>query len=879
MAQEIKWKPLGLGGFGGMMTPAASRLVTGVDGERRPHLIINCDMGGVYISRDLGQTWQLFHYRQLRGNAAVKPAFAADYGLPGKPLQIYAGAAFGQMKVTHDGGRNWNFLGPERTVTNFELRLHGEIFVHSEDSSLLLVGASDDSEFFGYNLVDQKARCSNIELNKSVNKINRSIDGGATWQFVASWPDPTATAAIFHETLGFPLAFYFDRRAASEGKVIFAATQKKILVSEDRGATWGEFSIEGLPETETHEPLIRSFAGSSSPNGELRLYCTVKSFEHENRTIDGGVYLWHEDGPWKRLEKLENRRPTNSEDGCRLIQFHQVLTSDEMPELVYVVAANTGFDPMDLDEGVHSTLYRSTNAGLTWDRTFFPFPSHDGTTVVPYNVSNNWATVQKTALLQSQLGSPKPFVSEEPANDAAVSPDQTDVVVWVGTRSYVKQPGQPDNWLSTDSSLVKNGVPENAGPESGWICNGLVVTAVWHYHIDPHDSNRHFIAYTDCNYATSTDAGQSWTWGKYELAGEDSFWQNTVYEIAYDPKPNPTAGKHTRMWGAFASVHDIPNGNLILYHQPGLIDDPNLGTVKDSIGRVGFSEDGWTWTYHQLPGDGSTTKSVTSVSYSQSEAAIYATVFEDGIYRAKDELANDFQWERISDHFDAFPNRRFWRVTAHHDGTLFALITACTAKIGDSIDFDSRNQGVGVYRRAPNSADWQQIGQSVSPPFRWPRDMAVDSDDSNRVYLAVSEPLKNVNRLDGNVVPPEESGVYQWSVVDDTWRRLELNGISGEYRHFSVYIHPTQPDWIYILLEGEIGGLIREHSGLWLSRNGGKDCEAFKQFPFMNIHRVWISKDDPDTMYVCTNGASVWKGPADPVNEFPYHAVESDPPA
>ena len=35
-----------------------------------------------------------------------------------------------------------------------------------------------------------------------------------------------------------------------------------------------------------------------------------------------------------------------------------------------------------------------------------------------------------------------------------------------------------------------------------------MVTTTWHYYIDPCESNRHYIAYTDIGFARSLDAGQ-----------------------------------------------------------------------------------------------------------------------------------------------------------------------------------------------------------------------------------------------------------------------------------------------------------------------------------------------------------------------------------
>src|SRR5262249_26387875 len=89
---------------------------------------------------------------------------------------------------------------------------------------------------------------------------------------------------------------------------------------------------------------------------------------------------------------------------------------------------------------------------------------------------------------------------------------------------------------------------------SAWSCNGLVVTTTWHYYVDPIETNRHYICYTDIGWARSLDGGKSWIWWD-----EKSWppWRNTCYEICFDGE---IPGK---MWGAFSDVHDIPNDNII----------------------------------------------------------------------------------------------------------------------------------------------------------------------------------------------------------------------------------------------------------------------------------------------------------------------------
>ena len=81
-----------------------------------------------------------------------------------------------------------------------------------------------------------------------------------------------------------------------------------------------------------------------------------------------------------------------------------------------------------------------------------------------------------------------------------------------------------------------------------------MVTTTWHHYVDPFETNRHYIAYTDIGMARSLDAGKSWIWWDHKSWAP---WRNTCYEMAFDPE---IPGK---IWGAFSDVHDIPNDNII----------------------------------------------------------------------------------------------------------------------------------------------------------------------------------------------------------------------------------------------------------------------------------------------------------------------------
>jgi len=69
--------------------------------------------------------------------------------------------------------------------------------------------------------------------------------------------------------------------------------------------------------------------------------------------------------------------------------------------------------------------------------------------------------------------------------------------------------------------------------------------------ISPHDPNLILVTCDMSGAYRTTDGGKTWISDFAEPL------RNTTYELAFDPE---IPGK---IWGAFADMHDIPNGNII----------------------------------------------------------------------------------------------------------------------------------------------------------------------------------------------------------------------------------------------------------------------------------------------------------------------------
>jgi len=305
-------------------------------------------------------------------------------------------------------------------------------------------------------MFEEDVRCAGIPLYaKGVkNEIWQSTNGGRCWKCVCDVGNS-----------GFVLGFHFDQRRGSQS--VFAATQKRIFVSNNRGACWSEMSLDGLPLAPKEDrDLFRSFSGASNADS-LYLYVAIPNRCREdskdcpsadcesNKQV--GLYRRINDGKWEAMgtggldAALQSKGP--KEDWhCSFLQFHHVLAVDVKPPIVYAFNANTGY----YDTKRHCAVYRSQNGGDTWEATFNPIPFGED----ERNVDLNWASV---ITKEEKL---------EPPAGVAVSPCDPNRLVITGTRCFVHD---RNRWRCADSPPPECTIPSL---QTGWNCNGFVVTAV-----------------------------------------------------------------------------------------------------------------------------------------------------------------------------------------------------------------------------------------------------------------------------------------------------------------------------------------------------------------------------------------------------------------
>lgn len=632
-------------------------------------------------------------------------------------------------------------------------------------------------------------------IGSQSGKVQFTDDEGKTWT--------EATGVT-----GRVLRFVARHDSPAQARVYYVGTSEGVFASADGGKTFAP-KMAGLPAGKS----LTGFAGGSNAKDTV-LYAAVPCWLEDGQ-LAGGVYVSKDGGEsWQRAmnPKINVQTQRSSPWAAGDIpQYRLFVANDVDPNTAYVHGAGTSFFPPN-----HNTIYKTTDAGATWTETFFVDPRFK-----EHNAAYDWKTLY---MKQSHVGSP---IAME------ISPTDPNVLSRCdGMFIYTTKDGGK-TWLAQHTIQANSATDDR---DAVWLCNGLVNTTTWNYYVDPFEPNRHYICYTDIGWARSLDRGKTWRWwgpgGRpedLESVEEDMplprEWTNTTYELAFDPE---IPGK---FWGCFSGHHDIPNENSIW-----------RGTGKSRFdGGVALTTDfgvSWKPLLTGLP-----RKPVLSVildpTSPKGNRTLYASVYDEGVYKSTDDGAT---WRRTSEGLGHPDNMRVCKIHRHKDGTLFVLITGMRIPA----DGPLTEKGVGLYRSTDGAATWQKV--NANQLLLYPRDYAVDPDDSNVIYIGAS---------DGAPGQPKQGGL--WRTVDGgkTWELV----IRKRGAHFGATFHPKHKGWIYTTTCGwhppPDGGT------LWLSKDNGKTWKSLDGIPFSQLHRVHFDPLDDSVIYVTTFGGSVWKGPAE----------------
>jgi len=350
-----------------------------------------------------------------------------------------------------------------------------------------------------------------------------------------------------------------------------------------------------------------------------------------------------------------------------------------------------------------------------------------------------------------------------------------------------------------------------------WVSTGLNVTSCWELVFDPHRPGNVYIAYTDIGFARSEDGGRSW-----QYAARGSPWANTFYRVVCDPD------REGVLYAACSNQHDVPHWtNVDGPRYPGGV------CVSTDFGKS------WQPSSQGLPELPCTSIALDPTSPPEARV-LYAAMFGDGVYKSAD---GGKTWARSSQGLGSDTNRHVYSVRRHPDGALFCSIT------GRRSDRDFA-PGSGLFRSRDEGATWESVTEGLD--LRWAGDFDFDPADSGTVYLAAASAPGH-----------SQGGIYKTSDGGRTWRRLLGDDMDEAHRlppelcsfthAFFASVDPRDARRVYL------GATTH---GLFLSEDAGETWAEVRGLPFTACQRVAFAPEDAGTIWVCTFGGGVWKGPA-----------------
>src|SRR6056297_2448220 len=140
--------------------------------------------------------------------------------------------------------------------------------------------------------------------------------------------------------------------------------------------------------------------------------------------------------------------------------------------------------------------------------------------------------------------------------------------------------------------------------------------------------------------------------------------------------------------------------------------------------------------------------------------------------------------------------------------------TTVTGIPGDIYTYYMGTTGGGVWKTTDGGMTWHVISDGYFNTTGI-GDVTVAPSDNNIIYVGTGEgPVRGVKTSHGD-------GVYKSTDAGETWTHIGL----AATRHISrVYIHPKDPDVVYVAAQGNPWGP-NEERGIYLTKDGGENWE------------------------------------------------------
>jgi photosystem II stability/assembly factor-like uncharacterized protein len=173
-----------------------------------------------------------------------------------------------------------------------------------------------------------------------------------------------------------------------------------------------------------------------------------------------------------------------------------------------------------------------------------------------------------------------------------------------------------------------------------------------------------------------------------------------------------------------------------------------------------------------------------------------------------------------------------WRLARASDGTLYVVIARRSedGRIGDDGDG-------AVYKSTDAAESWTPV--KLPEGVNGPNGLAIDSQDSQRLYLATWTRATGMHGIGGGIFLSTDAG--------KTWK----NVLQHDQHVYDVTIDPRDSTILYA------AGF---ESSAWRSNDRGEHWERITGYDFKWGHRVMPDLEDPAMIYISTFGGGVWHG-------------------
>lgn len=540
------WTVIGPGGGGAQFFPTIS-----------PHdpnvVVVGCDMGGAYISKDGGRNWRMFNLR------SSPRFFVFD---PLDPKVMYA-QTIGLWR-SQDAGATWELVVPNPARVTGVLKA-GD---HAEEQFRTATGEGELVRSLAIDPADSHKLFAVIQVNGE-RTLQSSPDWGKTWKHLAD---------LRIEAAG---RLYVDPKSPAQNRTLY-------VIGANRVTRFSGGSLHAGPEAPDVRAFVDATAGFRNEGGPPTVYGVADSGLYITR--DGGE-TWTHSQPAERLRavaaSLDNPAIAYAsygllrEEGARY--FGVLKTTDFGAAWSPVWKENQSKSPRVDDGWVSATFgphwgehpltlgaapkhpeivyagdlgrtLRSTDGGATWQAAYTK-RAEDAWTTTGLDVTTSYGIHfdpfdrQRAFISYTDIGL---FVTEDggaswKSAGNGVPRAWRNTTYWVAFDPQVKgrmwavmsgthDLPRPKMWRRSSPENYRGGVMRSEDGGRMWtaLINGIPQTAATHILVDPRssaDARILYVAGFGKGVFKSVDGGASWQARNNGLPGKEPF----AWRLAQDP--------------------------------------------------------------------------------------------------------------------------------------------------------------------------------------------------------------------------------------------------------------------------------------------------------------------------------------------------------